>query len=88
NCNKRFFFEYDNPQPGIGHFIHTYNENLNPLPAFEGEPRTVEMIEGTAQEIADVIWTNLNADNKVSLFVRTIDLKTGETETVIVNKHE
>ena len=88
DCNKRFFYEYDNPQPGIGHFIHTYNENLNPLPAFEGEPRTVEMIEGTAQEIADVIWTNLNADNKVSLFVRTIDLKTGETETVIVNKHE
>ena len=87
DCNKRFFYEYDNPQPGMGHFIHTYQANLDPLPSFEGEPRTVE-IDGNAQELADMLWNHLNADNKVSLFVRTIDLKTGETETIIKNKHQ
>ena len=87
DCNKRFFYEYDNPQPGMGHFIHTYQANLDPLPSFEGEPRTVE-IDGNAQELADMLWSHLNADNKVSLFVRTVDLKTGETETVIKNKHQ
>ncbi len=87
DCNKRFFYEYDNPQPGMGHFIHTYQANLDPLPSFEGEPRNVE-IDGNAQELADMLWSHLNADNKVSLFVRTIDLKTGEIETVIKNKHQ
>ena len=87
DCNKRFFYEYDNPQPGMGHFIHTYQANLDPLPSFEGEPRCVE-VDGNAQELADMLWNHLNADNKVSLFVRTIDLKTGETETVIKNKHQ
>ena len=88
DCCNRYFFGYDNPRPGIGHFIHTYQENLNPLPSFEGEPRKVAVTTASAQELADKLWTNLNADNKVSLFVRYIDIATGETDTVIKNKHQ
>ena len=88
DCCNRYFFGYDNPRPGIGHFIHTYQENLNPLPSFEGEPRKVAVTAASAQELADKLWTNLNADNKVSLFVRYIDIATGETDTVIKNKHQ
>ena len=84
---QRYFFGYDNPRPGIGHFIHTYQENLNPLPSFEGEPRKVAITAASAAQWADQLWADLNEDNKVSLFVRYIDLTTGETETVIKNKH-
>ena len=87
NCNHRFFYEYDTPIAGTGHFIHTYQENLNPLPSFEGEPRKVAIGNADAKTWAEDIWANLNADNKVSLFVRTIDLATGETDTHIINKH-
>ena len=87
NCNHRFFYEYDTPIAGTGHFIHTYQENLDPLPSFEGEPRKVAISAASAAEWADQIWADLNVDNKVSLFVRFIDLATGETETVIKNKH-
>ena len=87
NCNHRFFYEYDTPIAGTEHFIHTYQENLNPLPSFEGEPRKVAIGNADAKTWAEDIWANLNADNKVSLFVRTIDLATGETDTHIINKH-
>lgn len=87
-CCERFFFGYDNPRPGVGHFIHTYQENVNPLPSFEGEPRKVSITAASAAEWAEQIWADLNADNKVSLFVRYIDLHTGETETIIKNKHQ
>ena len=87
NCNHRFFYEYDAPIAGTGHFIHTYQENLDPLPSFEGEPRKIVMGNVTAKSFADEIWTNLNPDNKVSLFVQTIDLASGERDTVIINKH-
>jgi len=87
-CNHRFFYEYDAPIAGTGHFIHTYQENLDPLPSFEGEPRKVAVTAPDAKTWADEIWTNLNADNKVSLFVRYIDLESGETDTVIINKHQ
>lgn len=85
-CNKRFFFEYDAPRAGLGHFIHTYQCDGNPLPSFEGEPETVR-IEGDMEQFAETIWTNLNEDNKVSLYVSFIDLASGETKTVIRNKH-
>lgn len=85
-CNKRFFFEYDAPRAGLGHFIHTYRTDGNPLPSFEGEPETVR-IEGTLEEFADMVWSSLNEDNKVSLYTSFIDLATGEAETVIRNKH-
>ena len=87
DCNHRFFYEYDAPVAGTGHFIHTYQENLDPLPSFEGEPRKIVVNAPDAKTWAEEIWTNLNADNKVSLYVSTIDLKTGETDSVIINKH-
>ena len=88
DCNHRFFYEYDAPIAGTGHFIHTYQENLDPLPSFEGEPRKVAIHVTDAKSWAEELWANLNEENKVSLFVRTIDLSTGETDTVIINKHQ
>lgn len=85
-CN-RYTFSYENPVAGEGHFIHTYMHDGNPLPSFEGEPKWVE-ISGNIDEFTDMIWNSLNEDNKVSLFVRFIDIATGEYETRIVNKNE
>ena len=85
-CN-RYTFAYENPAAGEGHFIHTYMHDGNPLPSFEGEPKLVE-INGDIDEFTNMVWTNLNEDNKVSLFVRFIDIETGEYETRIVNKNK
>ncbi|MGN0968786.1 MAG: IMP cyclohydrolase [Oscillospiraceae bacterium] len=85
---RRQFFGYENPLAGQGHFIHTYMGDGSPLPSFEGEPEQVAVNAASAAEWADQIWNSLNADNKVSLFVRMIDLATGETDTVIKNKHQ
>ena len=84
-CN-RYTFTYENPVAGEGHFIHTYMSDGNPLPSFEGEPTWVT-IEGGIDEFTDKLWKALNQDNKVSLFVRYIDIATGEYETRIVNKN-
>ena len=84
-CN-RFTFDLA-PVPGLGHFIHTYVGDGKPLPSFEGEPEQVDMLDGI-DETAAVIWDSLNADNKISLFVRFVDLKTGETQTRVCNKHQ
>jgi IMP cyclohydrolase len=86
DCNHRYFFGYDNPLAGEGHFIHTYQENLNPLPSFEGEPRRVTITAPDADTLAKELWENLNEDNKVSLFVRYIDLASGKTTDAIINK--
>ena len=88
NCNHRFFYEYDAPVAGTGHFIHTYQENQDPLPSFEGEPRKIVVNAPDAKTWAEEIWANLNEDNKVSLFVQYIDLASGERDTVIINKHQ
>ena len=88
DCNHRFFYEYDAPVAGTGHFIHTYQENLAPLPSFEGEPRKVAVTASDAATLAQEIWANLNGDNKVSLFVEYIDLASGKRENVIINKHQ
>lgn len=85
-CN-RYTYSYENPAAGEGHFIHTYMHDGNPLPSFEGEPKLVG-IEGGIDEFTDKIWKSLNEDNKVSLFVRYIDIATGEYETRIVNKNK
>ena len=85
-CN-RYTFAYENPVAGEGHFIHTYMHDGNPLPSFEGEPKLVE-IDGDIDQFTDIVWNNLNQDNKVSLFVRFIDIETGEYETKIVNKNK
>ena len=83
----RYTFSYDAPVAGEGHFIHTYMKDGNPLPSFEGEPTWVK-ISGNIDEFTDMIWNNLNQDNKVSLFVRYIDIATGEYETRIINKNK
>lgn len=85
SCN-RYTFAYENPAAGEGHFIHTYMHDGNPLPSFEGEPKLVE-ISGDIDEFTDMIWNHLNEENKVSLFVRYIDIATGSYETRIVNKN-
>ena len=72
---------------GEGRFIHTYMEDGDPLPSFEGEPTKVD-IKGDIDAFTELVWTNLNEDNKVSLFVRYIDIATGEYETRIVNKNK
>ena len=83
---RRFFYDYDAPKAGEGHFIHTYQQDGNPLPSYEGEPTPVT-IDGDIDTFTANVWNSLNADNKVSLFTRFIDLKTLETQTRIINKH-
>ena len=88
DCCCRYFFEYDNPVPGVGHFIHTYQSDGDPLPSFQGEPRRVEISTLTeSHELAEPLWDSLNADNKVSLYVRLIDLAGGGPDSCIINKH-
>ena len=84
---ERFTYAYSNPKPGMAKFIHTYNGDGNPLPSFEGEPKTLLLPDMDIDSLTDLIWTNLNEDNKVSLFVRYIDVASGESETRIVNKN-
>ena len=86
-CACRYFFEYDAPKAGTGHFIHTYESDGDPLPSFQGEPRMVSLTAPDAETLAGDLWLALNEDNKVSLFVRYIDLETGDDETSIINKH-
>ncbi|MFQ6804937.1 MAG: IMP cyclohydrolase [Lachnospiraceae bacterium] len=83
---QRFTFAYENPKAGQGRFIHTYQCDGNPLPSFEGEPKLVE-ISGDIDDFAGRVWESLNEENKVSLFVRYIDIATGAYETRIINKN-
>ena len=83
----RYFFDYCQPKAGIGHFIHTYKCDGNPIPSFEGEPEKVTL-KGDIEQLALDTWMNLNEDNKVSLYVSFINLKSGEADTIIINKHE
>ncbi len=87
-CCCRYFYEYDKPQAGLGHIIHTYAADGDPLPSYEGEPAPVSIGAADAKSLAGEVWAALNEDNKVSLYVSYIDLATGERDTVIVNKHE
>ena len=82
-----YTFAYSNPVAGEGHFIHTYMGDGNPLPSFEGEPTWVD-IDGDIDTFTKMVWENLNEDNKVSLFVRFIDIETGNYESRIVNKNK
>ena len=86
SCN-RYTFAYENPLNGEGHFIHTYMGDGNPLPSFEGEPKLVEL-DVDIDQLARNIWDSLNEENKVSLFVRYIEIETGKYETRIVNKNQ
>lgn len=83
---QRFFYEYDAPANGEGRLIQTYLGDGNPLPPFEGEPVHIA-VEGTIEEFSNRLWTNLNPENKVSLFVRFINLESGLSDTRIFNKN-
>ncbi len=84
---SRYTFAYEAPLDGEGRFIHTYMGDGNPLPSFEGEPKLVA-IEGSIDELAAQLWESLNEENKVSLFVRYIEIATGDYETRILNKNQ
>ncbi len=83
---RRYFYEYL-PEDGIGHFIHTYRCDGDPIPSFCGEPEEIAL-PNTAEELAALVWEHLNADNKVSLFVRAVPLDGGEPTEVIINKNK
>lgn len=83
----RFFYNYDSPRAGEGFFIHTYDKDGNPLPSFQGEPKSVELT-ADIEEFSDKLWNALDKNNKISLAVRYIDIKTGKYEQVIKNKLE
>lgn len=84
----RCFYAYDGVENGQAYFIHTYRGDGNPLPSFEGEPERVELPEGCVNCLTEAVWNALNAENRVSLWTRTIDLRTGETRTRIVNANQ
>jgi len=81
----RYTFSYSGIN-GVAHFISTYNQDGNPIPTFTGEPRRVEL-KGDIDELANNIWESLNEANKISLYVRTIDIETGEYEARLFNKN-
>lgn len=83
----RFTFAYENPKAGEGHFIHTYVGDGDPLPSFEGEPKRIAILDDM-DAFASMLWDSLNEDNKVSLFVRYIDIETGQAKSKIINKHQ
>lgn len=87
DCCDRFTFTYSNPVAGEGRFIHTYKCDGNPLPSFEGEPKVVA-IPDDIDEFTNLIWNNLNEDNKISLYVRYIDIETKESKVVLLNKNK
>ena len=85
---QRYTFAYSDPLNGKGKFIHTYKGDGNPLPSYEGEPKTVVIPDMDIDAFTSMVWENLNADNKVSLFTRYIDIATGKYESRIVNKNK
>ncbi len=88
NSVQRFTFDYPQPLAGEGHFVSTYRCNGSPIPSFEGEPLRVAVDEEDPDAYAAKVWKALNEDNKVSLFVRAIDLKTQVYKDVIINKYQ
>jgi hypothetical protein len=87
DCCERQTFSYENPVAGEGRFLHTYRQDGTPLPSFEGEPERI-LVPDTAEELAELLWKSLNPENKVSLFVRYLDLATGTYESRILNKNQ
>ena len=86
-CCNRYTFTYDHAKAGEGRFIHTYKCNEDPLPSFEGEPKLVA-ISDDIDGFTELLWSSLNEENKVSLFVRYIEIETGKYETRIINKNK
>ena len=86
SATNRYFYEY-NSLAGLGHFIHTYVTDGNPIPTFQGEPERVA-IPDSIDEFTEAIWNNLNENNKISLYVRYTDLRTGKEEARLINKNK
>lgn len=86
SCCCRYFFEYDHPKAGTGHFISTYQGDGDPLVSYQGEPMLVSIPENDPMDWAKWIWDSLDPNNKVSLFVRFMDLESGEAKDVVINK--
>lgn len=84
---RRYFYRYYGTKPGTGHLIHTYQQDGEPLPSFQGEPRLVN-VSGDIKEFGDRLWNALNPDNKVSLFVRFTPLHGDKSHTLLYNKHQ
>lgn len=84
---QRYTYDYSSPLKGFAKFIHTYMRDGAPLASFEGEPKTLALPDENIDEFAATVWNNLNEQNKVSLFVRYIDIETGDFETRIINKN-
>ncbi len=84
-CN-RYFFSYK-PLAGLGHFIHTYVCDGNPIPTFQGEPERISTSDDI-EEFTNTLWDALDADNKISLYVRYTDLESGDTESMLINKNK
>ena len=87
DSSLRFTYSYENPVPGAGRFIHTYMKDGNPLPSYNGEPVPVRIPDTDIDNLSALIWESLNEENKVSLFVRRIEIATGKYETKIINKN-
>lgn len=87
SCCNRYTFSYDNPPAGEGRFIHTYQNDGDPLPSFEGEPERILIGNEDIDSFAEHIWESLDEENKVSLFVRYIEVETGKYESRILNKN-
>ena len=87
SCCNRYTFSYDNPPAGEGRFIHTYQNDGDPLPSFEGEPERILIVDEDIDSFAGHIWESLDRENKVSLFVRYIEIGTGKYESRILNKN-
>jgi hypothetical protein len=83
----RQFFEYDAPICGLGHIIHTYFDDGDPVPSFIGEPAAVS-VYADIEEFTRAIWDNLDEDNKISIFGLEFNASTGKTKSVIINKHK
>ena len=86
-CCHRVHWAYEGVQAGTGYFLHTYLKDGSPIPAFTGDPETVALGDGTAAQVAEAIWSGLNGDNRVSLWVQTRDIATGRTDTAIINQN-
>ena len=86
DCCVRNYFTYDAPKAGTCHFISTYQDNGNPLPSFEGEPVMLS-ISGSLDDFTEEVWNALNEENKISLFIRYVDLESGHSDTRIINKN-
>jgi len=88
-CCLRHFFTYSFPLPGVGHFIHTYSSDGDPLPSFEGEPTPISIaVENGLENFARIVWDSMNDDNKVSLYASEIEIASGTSREIIINKRE